>query len=154
MALPCRRKVEMINQMKPQQRKTQTHLLKESLLLPYHQLQRAPPEKIPEIERNTNIKEYLSKKGDLLWILQHRYWRTDHSWVDGFSPWSNKCFRRTYSWHSLFPSNKFFTYKIWHSSKNFDSSESQGGGTWFSMYRSCTWSCNICKCFRSFTKSQ
>ena len=40
---------------------------------PYHQLQRVPPDKIPEIERNTNIiKEYLLKKGDLLWILLRR----------------------------------------------------------------------------------
>ena len=36
-------------------------------ITPYHQLQRVPTDKIPEIERNTNIiKEYLSKKGDLL----------------------------------------------------------------------------------------
>ena len=43
-------KMKMINQMKPQRRKTQNHLLKESLLLPvdiditpYHQLQLIPP---------------------------------------------------------------------------------------------------------------
>ena len=42
-------------------------------ITPYHQLQGFPPDKIPEIERNTNIiKEYLSKKGDLLWILLRR----------------------------------------------------------------------------------
>ena len=36
----------------------------------YHQLQRAPPDRIPKIERNTNIiKDYLSKTGDSLWIL-------------------------------------------------------------------------------------
>ena len=39
-------------------------------ITPYHQLQWVPPDKIPEIEWNTNIiKEYLSKKVDLLWIL-------------------------------------------------------------------------------------
>ena len=42
-------------------------------ITPYHQLQRVPPDKIPEIERNTNIiKEYLSKKGDSLSILLRR----------------------------------------------------------------------------------
>ena len=42
-------------------------------ITPYHQLQRVPPDKIPETERITNIiKEYLSKKGDLLWILLRR----------------------------------------------------------------------------------
>ena len=55
---------------------------------PYHQLQRVSRDKIAEIERNTNIyKEYLSKKGDLLWILLRRQktYNTDNG------------FRRTYS---------------------------------------------------------
>ena len=39
----------------------------------YHQVERVPPENIPEIERNTNIiNEYLSKQGDFLWILLRR----------------------------------------------------------------------------------
>ena len=40
-----------------------------------------PPDKIPDIERNTNIiKEYLSKKADLLRILlrQQRTYNTDN----------------------------------------------------------------------------
>ena len=42
-------------------------------ITPYYQLQRVPPDKIPEMERSTNIiKEYLSKKGDSLWILLRR----------------------------------------------------------------------------------
>ena len=73
--------------------------------------------------------------------------------MDRVLPWSNKCFRRTYAWHSLSARNKFFAYKIWHSSRNLESSESQGGGTWFNLYGSSTWSCNIRKSFRSFTKN-
>ena len=59
--------------------------------------------------------------------------------MDGVLPWRNECFRRTYSWHSLYPSNKLFTNKIWNSSRNFDSSESKGRGTRFNLYKSCTW---------------
>ena len=79
-------KVEMINQMKPQRKKVQTYLLKENYLLPvdidikqHQQLQQVSLDKIPEIERNINIiKEYLSKKGDFLWILLWRQ-KTDNS---------------------------------------------------------------------------
>ena len=71
----------MVNQMKPQQRKTQTHLLKKKSfspvdidVTPYHQLQRVPLDKIPEIERNTNIiKEYLSKKGAYLGFFDRKH---------------------------------------------------------------------------------
>ena len=73
--------------------------------------------------------------------------------MDRVLPWSYKCFRKICSWHSLSARNKFFAYKIWRSSKNFESSESQGGGTWFNLYRTSTWSCNIRKSFRSFTKN-
>ena len=48
-------------------------LVKRKSFAPISSATASPPYKIPEIERNTNIKEYLSKKGDLLWILQHRY---------------------------------------------------------------------------------
>ena len=43
-------------------------------ITPYHQLQRVPPDKIPEIERNTNIiKEYLSKKGAYLGFFDRKH---------------------------------------------------------------------------------
>ena len=50
-------------------------------ITPYHLLQQVPPDKINDIERNTNIiKEYLSKKADLLRILlrQQRTYNADN----------------------------------------------------------------------------
>ena len=62
--------------MKPQQQNTNPLVKRKSFapvdidITPYHQLQRVSPDRIPKIERNTNIiKEYLSKTGDSLWIL-------------------------------------------------------------------------------------